>query len=164
MPKCRVCGVELNDENWYPSYKKYHRCICKKCENLRTKEYWEKHKKEKQQYKRRYYEIHKEEIKRKQKQYSKNNKEKLKEYQRIKHYGITLQQELKILKAQNNKCAICNKPLTDLSEACVDHDHKTGKVRGVLCHECNLGIGKFKDNPKILIKAAVYLRNQGGSL
>ena len=43
------------------------------------------------------------------------------------------------------------------SALCIDHDHTTGKVRGMLCHDCNTSLGKFRDNPDILRKAADYL-------
>lgn len=61
-----------------------------------------------------------------------------------------------LLKRQKNKCAICGKRV-GLSD-CLDHCHKTKKNRGVLCRKCNLGLGHFGDNPRMLRKALKYLR------
>ena len=55
---------------------------------------------------------------------------------------------------QANGCAICGNSDKRLH---VDHDHATGKVRGLLCMECNVSLGKFKDSPELLRKAIVYL-------
>jgi len=55
-----------------------------------------------------------------------------------------------------NPCAICGE--TDISKLCIDHCHKTLIIRGVLCNDCNLGIGRFKDNPDLLVAAAKYLK------
>lgn len=59
---------------------------------------------------------------------------------------------------KNNTCAICSKKV----KLNVDHDHVTGKVRGLLCQNCNLGLGRFMDNPNLLEKAVQYLNNAGG--
>lgn len=56
---------------------------------------------------------------------------------------------------QSGKCAICGRILWD--DLRVDHDHTTGKVRGLLCDNCNWGLGNFKDNPELLRKAVDYL-------
>ena len=79
----------------------------------------------------------------------------------LKHkYGISQEMYLYLLKLQDNKCAIC---LTSVPKTygntffAVDHDHETGKVRGLLCLECNSGIGKLKDNADILRSAIKYL-------
>lgn len=77
-------------------------------------------------------------------------------------YGLSVEDYESLIKKQKNKCKICdiefnNKSQTD--STVVDHCHKTGIVRGLLCRMCNLGIGNFKDNPKYLILAASYLRD-----
>ncbi len=74
-------------------------------------------------------------------------------------YGITLTEyELK-LKQQNYKCLICNIEEKDSrnKKLVVDHNHLTNEVRGLLCHNCNCGLGHFKDNMQILKTAIKYL-------
>ncbi len=70
----------------------------------------------------------------------------------------------KLLKEQDNKCAICNLEETRMARdgknktrLCIDHDHETQKVRQLLCHDCNTAIGKLKDSPELALKAADYL-------
>lgn len=67
-------------------------------------------------------------------------------------FGLT-DESLKAL-LQDAACAICG---DTESTMCVDHDHVTKKVRGILCSSCNLGLGKFKDDPELLEFARIYL-------
>lgn len=76
-------------------------------------------------------------------------------YDMPKQYGITLEEYNQMLQAQNNTCAICIKPI---DMPCVDHDHITGKVRGLLCRSCNTALGFFQDDPTLCLKAAKYLQ------
>lgn len=69
-------------------------------------------------------------------------------------YKITIEQWTEMLIAQSGRCAICLDPMLDPH---VDHDHSTGRVRGLLCTNCNTGIGKFKDSPERLASAIRYL-------
>lgn len=77
-------------------------------------------------------------------------------------YGHTYAQLAEILSAQANKCAICETHLKDLGKGPnlghVDHCHKTGVVRGILCSNCNRAIGLLGDDPWILKNAALYLK------
>ena len=73
-------------------------------------------------------------------------------------YGLSPEQYLELHRKQEGKCAICGKMLPDSEYLCVDHEKETGKIRGLLCKECNKGLGMFKDNPKNLQKAAEYLK------
>lgn len=80
---------------------------------------------------------------------------------RLKHlrqnYGITPQTFEDMLKAQNGLCRLCGKPEYTTRRFCVDHDHKTGKIRALLCDPCNTGLGQFQDDPQLLAKAIEYL-------
>ena len=66
-----------------------------------------------------------------------------------------------MLKQQNYCCDICNKHENNFKFGLyVDHDHSTGRVRGLLCHNCNSVIGRFKDDIKLIEKAINYLKNE----
>lgn len=80
-----------------------------------------------------------------------------------KKYGITLEWYRKQLSKQNNVCAICKQPEKAVIRGRViampvDHDHNTGKARGLLCTACNRGLGLFKDRVDILKSAIDYLK------
>lgn len=84
---------------------------------------------------------------------------------RLKEKGITLEQYNTILNIQNKKCAICGSTQPDnryKKYFYVDHNHINGKIRGLLCFSCNLGLGLFKDNIKFLESAIKYLRYSDG--
>jgi hypothetical protein len=72
-----------------------------------------------------------------------------------RNYGLSKEAYFLILKNQNEKCAICKSDLNKV-KACVDHCHDTNKVRGILCHNCNVGIGNLKHNSEFLRIAALY--------
>ncbi len=79
-----------------------------------------------------------------------------------KNFGISLADYERMLEAQGNGCAICGRPETQkrygkLRWLSVDHCHTTHAVRGLLCNSCNNGIGRFRDDPDLLRKAADYL-------
>ena len=79
-------------------------------------------------------------------------------------YNITPQEYETKLASQDYKCAICNKDANDnirrgkVEPLYIDHCHTTKKLRDLLCHQCNSGLGQFKDNTEILQKAIDYLR------
>lgn len=72
-------------------------------------------------------------------------------------YGITIERFEEMLEAQNNSCAICSTLFTDQIRPHVDHCHDSGIVRGLLCRQCNIGIGLLRDDPLILSAAFDYL-------
>ena len=81
------------------------------------------------------------------------------------YYGINLEYYKKLLKQQNDRCAICYKhelvkQYGKLSKLSVDHCHKTNRVRGLLCKKCNSALGLFQDSPVLLSSAWQYLERQ----
>src|SRR5258708_7130361 len=84
---------------------------------------------------------------------------------RARFYGLEPEEHNAILARQKGCCPICE---NDLEKPQIDHCHKTGEVRGILCKSCNIGIGFFKDNPTVCRRAASYLerrssKSKGGS-
>lgn len=71
-------------------------------------------------------------------------------------YGITIEQYDAMLEAQGGVCAICGADPGERTLA-VDHNHADGRVRGLLCDNCNNGLGRFQDDPELLLAAAQYL-------
>lgn len=65
----------------------------------------------------------------------------------------------KMVEAQDGVCAICQNPCKTNARLSVDHCHDTGRIRGLLCNQCNQGLGQFQDNPERLRKAAKYLES-----
>ena len=74
-----------------------------------------------------------------------------------RNYGITIEQREAKRLEQNDKCAICKCDNSGDRDFHVDHDHKSNKFRGLLCFNCNLGLGKFLDSPELLRAAALYV-------
>lgn len=73
---------------------------------------------------------------------------------RYQKYGILPEQLAEMIAAQNGKCPIC---AGDLDRPQVDHDHMSGKVRAILCPNCNMALGLFRDSVDIIRSAALYL-------
>lgn len=80
-------------------------------------------------------------------------------------YGISLSEYETLSAAQGHCCAICSRPervksaqLDGIKRLAIDHDHGTGAVRGLLCHDCNTGLGSFQDREDIVLRAVAYLQ------
>lgn len=91
--------------------------------------------------------------------YRADNKDKIRWREVAKRYGVSEYEYVCMLDDQDGHCALC--PATERDgrggPLCVDHDHATGKVRGLLCGACNHGLGKFQDDPARLRAAADYI-------
>ncbi len=84
------------------------------------------------------------------------------EWQLKKKYGISLDDYAQMFQDQNGRCAICGTLDTGSTGVFfIDHNHQTGKIRALLCHSCNTGLGYFKENIENLLKAVNYLRLHG---
>lgn len=135
LKRCNRCGQEKPVSEFHNSSrtkdgKSYY---CKDCENKRNNKYTGTEYKRKWKLKHRF-------------------------NMNLVDYELTLQQ-------QNYKCAICGCDYYTYKKAankefCVDHNHQTGKIRGLLCNSCNRALGLFKDSPENLRKATKYLEER----
>jgi hypothetical protein len=105
--------------------------------------------------------LHPEKEKARKQKWRKANPDKIKSIRLKTRFGITLESFNDMFNNQNGRCLICDL-LFDHSKKKtmphVDHNHDTKKVRGLLCHGCNIILGFCRDNPAILTKAVTYLR------
>ena len=83
---------------------------------------------------------------------------------RVSGNYVTEAQFNEMLTAQNSCCLICEKKFLTTRDTHVDHDHITGKIRGLLCSSCNKGLGFFKDSVKSLELAIQYIKKFGEQL
>ncbi len=90
-----------------------------------------------------------------------NNRDKAKNTILKRVYGIDFERYQELLATQKGRCAICERP-PKKRQLSVDHCHKTKKIRGLLCSDCNITLGNMRDNPKLLRAAAQYLENLNG--
>lgn len=147
MKICRVCKIiKGSAEFGYRSRTKDNlHSVCKPCARIQARDH------------------HKNNLVRRhavQNTWRRNNPDKIREIGwRKKGINIELPEYNERFLNQFGKCAICQRPQTDFTRAfSPDHDHKTGKIRGLLCGNCNTGIGQFKDDPVLLENAIQYLR------
>ena len=99
------------------------------------------------------------------KEWALSNKDKLRATYKLRTYGLTEQDWDYLWNKQNGQCSICLTELQgsyagDTPGTAIDHDHKTGLVRGLLCTRCNLGIGFLKDDANIVQRAWEYLNKR----
>jgi len=119
--------------------------MCRACGRVRHASYYATHTEEHRQYYKEYNAAHKEE----QRQHGKK-------YHLKRNYSISLEDYDRLFASQGGVCAICGSPSNGRALD-VDHDHETGEVRSLLCNNCNRGLGRFKDNPSLLRRAADYV-------
>lgn len=163
--KCSLCNEEKSNSEFYKkggknSKKGHLRSRCKECMHLSKKDkenleenrikYREDKKKRTSEYRKRQLHL--------MKNYQKTDEYKLIQRDRmLKHkYGISLEEYDNMVKDQNGKCYICG---IDYKSLCVDHDHKTGKVRKLLCDPCNITLGTVKEKVSTLEKMIDYIKN-----
>lgn len=114
-----------------------------------------------------YYNKNIEIMRRKEKKYRETHAESINSKAILKNVNnsISLEQYKKMFIDQDNKCAICGFEETRISRhgtsmrLCLDHNHFSGKIRKLLCHSCNTGIGKFSENIDLMEKAIQYLKD-----
>jgi|ERR1035437_7828854 hypothetical protein len=106
---------------------------------------------------------HKDKRDKNKKHWRDNNKKRIKEITLKYRYNITIEHYNLLLKEQNNVCAVCKRPETKIYKKTnkvmdlqVDHNHKTGKVRGLLCSDCNISYGRIKESEEAILNLLEY--------
>jgi hypothetical protein len=141
---CRICN-QLKSECEFVFGKKTNRKFnhCIECDRERGRVYYAKNREKKLSYQAEYDKQNRDAV-------SKTNKNK-----KLKNrYGITLQEYESMMLSQMNRCKICN---DDSKKLYVDHCHSSGRVRALLCHNCNAGIGHFRERKDIFENAIKYI-------
>ena len=132
MKSCSDCGINKPTDHFYSNSKfddRKRQTVCKECKLTKSKQ-----------------------------RYSCGRvKAKVRNQTLKRKYGISLQEYDYLYKRQNGLCAICKEVNLNGWQLAIDHDHKTGKVRGLLCSSCNTGLGLFKDSIENLNSAVDYL-------
>lgn len=148
--RCRICEKDVDTSLYQPraSAKDGLRSECKPCARMLKQSYREADLDRIREMRRANYYKHRDQ-----------NIEKVRIDRFERCYGITVTEYDAMSAAQNNLCKICESPAKS-KRLCVDHDHHTGKVRGLLCIQCNSALGKFGDNEAGLLKAIQYLRGE----
>jgi len=147
---------------------------CKICQMAYNKRYLEKNPAKAKQYglnrkpnSRKYRQVKKKERNEYLKEWGRKNPEKKRAQKYRYRYGIDIEDYNSLLDKQDGKCAICyskNFGRAGAKHFVVDHCHRNGKVRGLLCHRCNMGIGFFNDSENTLLCAMNYLKRVSGGL
>ena len=155
--RCSACGEDKSADAFWNKRdaKDGLHPHCKVCGKARYQRWLEKNKMSCKAQRRKYYESNKESIKRKSREWHNANPDAVRD-KLLRLRGMSREEYAAMLESQQGTCAICKKPQTRRALS-IDHDHSTGKIRGLLCDNCNHGLGKFQDSRELLIAAAEYL-------
>lgn len=137
-----IHGHELSLDNVLPKHRGIQGVRCRTCFNTSRRKHYAKHHGKVRDY---------------TNEWRKNNTKRTRINRIKREYGLSLEEYNSILKSQENRCPVCNNVFNEDKKPVVDHDHTTGKVRGLLCTSCNSGIGLLGDKLFILKKACEYL-------
>ena len=147
---CSKWNKDLDEESFYRPPSKAQLTYCRPCSNARRKVYYGKSKEKLLSITRAHY---------------RKNADKLKYYawERAlkREYGITPAEYNEKLEEQDGVCAICNQPQILNRRLSVDHEHETGKVRGLLCLNCNSALALFRESTDRMHAAIFYLCEYG---
>jgi hypothetical protein len=149
MKRCSKCGVEKELTQFWSNAGRL-RSSCKVCERARNDKYKRERPEVSRQASVRWRKNHPEQTA------TQNHRGKLRKY------GVTETQYLNLVRDQGGVCAICGDVNTSGMRLAVDHSHRTGAIRGLLCNRCNAALGMLMNDPERCLKAALYLESRGG--
>ena len=167
MKRCNKCGIEKPLDDFYraPGMRDGHRGDCKVCDLAAKKKRYLADPAKAVARVKRWQQANPERVNATQR--ARRAKPEVKRADRARHlmtkYGITIEQYDELLAAQGGRCAICRRePRPDISLH-LDHDHESGRLRGILCFRCNNSLGDLDDDPSLLRAAFRYLESYQAS-
>ena len=155
---CTKCGVVKDESGFYASSRHADGFTrqCRGCIYVRTAARHRKVREETGKWPSQYSPSHRTDARRAyEAEYRKRSKDRRLANQRKYKYGLTAEEYDALVLASGGLCAICHEAMGD--DICVDHCHDSGAVRGLLCRNCNFGLGHFRDDPARLTAALAYL-------
>ena len=166
---CVVCGQKAPDTRFSERHKDCNRCRTQRRKLIATPAQIEKrNKRDRQQYqknrevilahRRATYRKTPERIRATNLRARQKYREKDIQRRRKWKYGISPEVFLQMVEAHQGKCSICLEPFGSQQQTHIDHDHKSGRIRGLLCSSCNKGLGFFRDQVTLLERAVAYLQ------
>jgi hypothetical protein len=160
--ECRVCHETKSLDAFGTNRSKVdgRNTRCKECACRARLKHRQTHLTERREYERHSYYKYRQQVLARAKAFATSNPLVMKDRKLRERYGIGLAQFEAMLTAQNGRCAICDEAVPLV----VDHDHKTGVVRDLLCEQCNHGLGRFRDNIMFLLSAARYLQRHSDQM
>jgi hypothetical protein len=162
MKTCRICGSskELTEFHKATGMRDGYRGECKECSRAIRRDYYLRNRKSSIERVKKWRQDNPERYRAYRRQYRELHGERKRRADRNGHlkrkYGLSIDDFEFLVHAQGGRCAICGK--RDGTELHVDHDHKTGRVRGLLCGSCNRAMGLFHEDPNRFRSAELYLR------
>ena len=139
MKQCTKCNKFLPEDRFYKRTSGNLRSECITCSKVRAKKVKKKSPEKTLAY---------------AKSYRERNKSKL-QIKKLEKYGLTQEEYDKLLETNEGKCHVCD--TRSKRSLCIDHSHKDGSIRGLLCTNCNLALGQVKDNVDTLNKMIKYV-------
>jgi hypothetical protein len=146
---CKVCNEYKDISNFQPQGLQ-----CRSCRTAKSKAYWNNLPEDVRIARRKNGDA--------QRRWVENNPERSKELSRKQHlkrkFGLSVEEYAKMLASQNGVCSLCENSCATGYSLAVDHDHNTGKIRGLLCKNCNTALGLLKENVETMTKAIDYIK------
>lgn len=166
--RCTKCGLTKPLDQFYamPGMRDGHRNDCVDCNNQAKRERYQQNRQKYIDGVRRWQQQNPEHMReyRRQRNARPDVKRRARDAYFVRTYGISADEFDAMLEAQHGRCAICRTKPDRLASMHADHDHEHGHLRGLLCLSCNQGLGQFKDDPTLLLRAIVYLRQRSAPL
>jgi hypothetical protein len=161
MKRCKKCGLEQPLGNFYkaPTSRDGLRGDCKACNLAAKKAYYELHREDTIARVKRWQQANADRVNavQRRRRADPQVKQQMRAYHLKRTYGVSIDEYEAMLAEQDDGCGMCGRPPSEAISLHIDHDHRTGRIRGLLCFRCNNSLGDLEDNPDLLLAGVRYL-------